>query len=152
MIIPVLLFLFIFFWPCHAACGIKPRPGFDPLPPAVEGQSPDRWATGEVLPASTSDASILCLPRPPPPPLGRRPAFRCPGSWGAHLWGRRLRWAQSESCPPRAQAALEGKRPPLCRALVSLPSTAGPQCYPLGDAKRIRAESCPQGGSGNQRK
>ena len=37
-----------FFWPCCATCGILvPRPGFEPVPPAVEVQSPNHWTARE---------------------------------------------------------------------------------------------------------
>ena len=48
-----------FFWPRHAACGILvPRPGMEPVPPAVEARSLNRWTTREV-PANTV---WLCMP------------------------------------------------------------------------------------------
>ena len=38
------LLFFFFFWLCHAACGILvPRPGMEPVPPAVEA-----WCSGSV--------------------------------------------------------------------------------------------------------
>ena len=44
------LFLFIYFWPCHVACGILvPRPGIEPTPPALGARSLNPWTTGEVL-------------------------------------------------------------------------------------------------------
>ena len=40
--------LFVF-WPRHTACEILvPRPGIEPVHPAVEAQSPNRWTTREV--------------------------------------------------------------------------------------------------------
>ena len=37
------------FWPRHAACRILvPRPGIEPVPPAVEAQSPNRWTAREA--------------------------------------------------------------------------------------------------------
>ena len=40
----------VFFWPCHAACGGVSvlRPGIEPVPPAVEVQSPKPWTTRDV--------------------------------------------------------------------------------------------------------
>ena len=39
---------FFCFWPCHAACGILvPQPGIEPMPPAVEVQSPNHWTARE---------------------------------------------------------------------------------------------------------
>ena len=44
----VLVFGFSF-WPCHAPCGILvPRPGMEPVPPAMEVWSLNHWTTGEV--------------------------------------------------------------------------------------------------------
>ena len=38
-----------FYWPCRTACGILvPRPGIEPVPPAVETQSLNHWTTREV--------------------------------------------------------------------------------------------------------
>ena len=40
---------FFFSWPCRVACGIiVPRPGIEPVPPAVEARSLNHWTTGEV--------------------------------------------------------------------------------------------------------
>lgn len=42
---------FVFFWPCHQACGISDLScwsGLEPTPPAVETQSINHWATREV--------------------------------------------------------------------------------------------------------
>ena len=40
---------FFFFWPCHTACGILvPRPGIEPVPPAVEARGLNHWTTREV--------------------------------------------------------------------------------------------------------
>ena len=42
------IYLFIF-WPCRTACWILvPRPGIEPLPPAVEARSLNHWTTREV--------------------------------------------------------------------------------------------------------
>ena len=43
------LFLFTYlFWPHCAACGILvPQPGIEPVPPAVEGWSPNLWTARE---------------------------------------------------------------------------------------------------------
>ena len=42
------LIYFLFFTPRHVACGIlAPRPGIEPVPPAVEVQSPNHWTTWE---------------------------------------------------------------------------------------------------------
>ena len=39
---------FFFFWPHHAACGILiPRPGMEPVPPAVGAWSPKHWTARE---------------------------------------------------------------------------------------------------------
>ena len=45
-----LLFSFlVFFWLRHVACGILvPQPGIEPVPPAAEAQSPNRWTAREV--------------------------------------------------------------------------------------------------------
>ena len=151
MIIPVFCYFYLYFFG-QAMRHVESSPG--------QGLTLCRlqWKGSVLTTGQPGESSRLplvmpqpVLATPTPPPLGRRPAH-LPRKLGGHLWGRRLRRAQSESCPPGAQAASEGKRSPLCQALVSLPCTAGPQCYPLGDAKRITAESCPQGGSGNQRK
>ena len=38
------------FWPPNEACRILvPQPGIEPVPPAVEVQSPNHWTTKEVL-------------------------------------------------------------------------------------------------------
>ena len=44
-------FLSVFlFWPCHEACGILvPRPGIEPLSPALEVQTVNHWTIREVL-------------------------------------------------------------------------------------------------------
>ena len=40
---------FFYFLPHHAACGIlTPRPGIEPISPAVEAQSPNHWTTREL--------------------------------------------------------------------------------------------------------
>ena len=55
------MYLFFYFWLHHAACGILiPRPGIEPMPPAVEVRSLNHWTTREVpwLPVFT------CKPRP----------------------------------------------------------------------------------------
>ena len=45
----ILFLLFIYVWPCHTACRILvPRPGTEPVPPAVEAQSLNHWTTREV--------------------------------------------------------------------------------------------------------
>ena len=42
------LFLFFNFWPNLAACRILvPRPGTEPVPPAMEVRSPNHWTTRE---------------------------------------------------------------------------------------------------------
>ena len=44
------LFLILIFWPCRMACRILvPRPGIEPVPPAVEVQSLNHWTAREVL-------------------------------------------------------------------------------------------------------
>ena len=45
----ILEFSFFFFWPRLAACGILVSlPGMEPVPPAVEVQSPNQWTAREV--------------------------------------------------------------------------------------------------------
>ena len=40
---------FFSFWPCPTACGILvPRPGIEPVPPAVEARSLNHWTAREV--------------------------------------------------------------------------------------------------------
>ena len=40
------MFISLFLWPSHVACGILvPRPVIEPGPSAVEAQSPDHWIT-----------------------------------------------------------------------------------------------------------
>ena len=56
-----LFFCLFFFWgffgPCFAACGILvPWPGIEPMPPAVEAWSLNRWTPGKSL-----LFSFLCL-------------------------------------------------------------------------------------------
>ena len=47
--------LFIYFWLYPAACGILvPRPGIEPVAPAVEAESPNRWTIREFLSRSIS--------------------------------------------------------------------------------------------------
>ena len=42
-------FFFFFFWLHSMACGILvPGPGIEPMPPAIEEQSPNHWAIREV--------------------------------------------------------------------------------------------------------
>ena len=44
-----LFILFIYFWPCHAACGILVlRPGIESMPPAVGVWSLNHWTAKEV--------------------------------------------------------------------------------------------------------
>uniref|UniRef100_A0A8C0DMD3 Ig-like domain-containing protein n=1 Tax=Balaenoptera musculus TaxID=9771 RepID=A0A8C0DMD3_BALMU len=41
--------IYSFFWPCSGACRISvPKAGTEPVPPAVEAQSPNLWTTKEV--------------------------------------------------------------------------------------------------------
>ena len=43
-------FLSLISWPLCSTCGISlPRPGIEPLPPAVEAQSLNHWTTKEAL-------------------------------------------------------------------------------------------------------
>ena len=43
-----ILFIYLFWLHC-AACGLSvPRPGIEPTPPAVEGQSLNHWTAREV--------------------------------------------------------------------------------------------------------
>ena len=66
---PSIIFL-VFFWPCHVACGILfPRPGIEPVPPAVEAQSLNHWTTREVPKMPST-----CTPLSPLPSLGQRMA------------------------------------------------------------------------------
>ena len=52
------IYLFLFFWSCHAACGILvPWPGIKPVPHAVEEQSLNHWTTREV-PSRISLSSV----------------------------------------------------------------------------------------------
>ena len=52
--------LFGFFWPCHVACGILvPRPGTEPVPPAVEVQSLNHWTAREVLKSTISEMKVI---------------------------------------------------------------------------------------------
>ena len=45
----VFLFVFLIVWPCRMACGILvPRPGIEPMPPALEAWSLNHWTTREV--------------------------------------------------------------------------------------------------------
>ena len=40
----------IFFWPRHMAFGVLvPRPGMEPVPPALEAQSLGHWTAREIL-------------------------------------------------------------------------------------------------------
>ena len=40
--------LFLSFWPCRVTCRmLVPRPGIEPMPPAVEAQSPNHWTARE---------------------------------------------------------------------------------------------------------
>ena len=42
------VYLFIYFWLCHAACGILvPRAGIEPRPLAVKALSPNHWTSRE---------------------------------------------------------------------------------------------------------
>ena len=42
-------FYYYFGRPCHVACGILvPQPGIEPMPPAVEAYSLNRWTVREV--------------------------------------------------------------------------------------------------------
>ena len=44
------IFFFFIFWLCHMACRILvPQPGIEPMPPAVEAQSPNCWTAREFL-------------------------------------------------------------------------------------------------------
>ena len=54
-------FFFFNFWPHCTACGISvPRPGIEPMPPAVEARSLNHWTTREVLPAPFVEETVLC--------------------------------------------------------------------------------------------
>ena len=51
-----------FFWPCRTACGILvPQPGIEPVPPAVEAQSPDYWTTREFQIMDRCVLVFICL-------------------------------------------------------------------------------------------
>ena len=42
-------FIYLFFWPCRAACGILlPLPGIEPLSTILEAQSLNHWTAGDV--------------------------------------------------------------------------------------------------------
>ena len=42
------IFIYLYFWPRHAAWGISvPRPGIEPRPFTVKAQSPNHWTTRE---------------------------------------------------------------------------------------------------------
>ena len=42
-------YFFFFFWPRRAACGILvPRPGIEPMPPALRAWSLNHWTASEV--------------------------------------------------------------------------------------------------------
>ena len=57
------IFIF-FFWPPRVACGILvSRPGIEPGPPAMEGQSPNYWTTGEAPGCSTWWRPSVCFGR-----------------------------------------------------------------------------------------
>ena len=44
------MFISLFLWPSHVACGILvPRPVIEPGPSAVEAQSPDHWTPWNFL-------------------------------------------------------------------------------------------------------
>ena len=46
---------FFFFWPCHATCRILvPRPGIEPLLPALGAWTLNHWAAREVPQCTTS--------------------------------------------------------------------------------------------------
>ena len=50
--------LFIYFWPHLAACRILvPQPGIEPMPPAVEAQSPNHW-TAHGIPLNFSHFTV----------------------------------------------------------------------------------------------
>ena len=54
--------LLLLFWLCRTACGILvPRPGIEPVPPAVEVQSLNHWTAREV-PGFTYLKSRILLP------------------------------------------------------------------------------------------
>ena len=44
----IYLFLRLLFWPRRMACGILvPRPGIEPMPPAMQAWSPNHWTARE---------------------------------------------------------------------------------------------------------
>ena len=44
-----LIFILFYFWPHRTACGILvPRPGIEPVPPAVEARCLNHWTAREV--------------------------------------------------------------------------------------------------------
>ena len=48
-LLPCVIFLCVFFWPCHAAGRILvPRPGIEPATPRVEARSLYHWTVREV--------------------------------------------------------------------------------------------------------
>ena len=49
--LPLVVLFFFLFWPCCAACRILvPRPGIEPMLPAVEAQILNHWTAREVPP------------------------------------------------------------------------------------------------------
>ena len=53
--------LFFTSWLCLEACGILvPPPGTEPVPPAVEAQSPNHWTIREVLHLALKKKSFMC--------------------------------------------------------------------------------------------
>ena len=58
----------LFFWPYYTACGILvPRPGIEPVSPAVEVPRPNHWSTREVPGRISKDVQVLAT-------WGRAPA------------------------------------------------------------------------------
>ena len=50
---------FFFFWPHLTACGILvPRPGIEPVPPAVEVWNPKHWTTREFPQLFQNETSL----------------------------------------------------------------------------------------------
>ena len=68
---PPTLYFFFFFWPCRAACGILvPGPGIEPMPPAVEAQSPNHWEAREVPTLYfQGQLKVSCHPSAQNPPM-----------------------------------------------------------------------------------
>ena len=65
------IYLFIFGHVTQACEILVPQPGIEPLPPAVEAQSPNHWTAREV-PIFLTLSLVLCKCSPLPPISGSR--------------------------------------------------------------------------------